>query len=461
MRGLLLHLVWLGPLSYVAQQFYVAGYRLGMWGKASALRFEPGFVAGGADAGAKGCRRLADNATSTPLEDLTIVDASRGLYLAAGGWVFPCFFQGTAAMEEALKSPGIFLVDLEAESATPVRTLAPADPKSSAAEADSLVPHSLRGSVFHGTFYSNLTRRFYAINHLAQGSVVDIFVLRLETIPSSEEEFFSYPSKWVLVLDRRVRSSMFGLGNVNDIIEIAADGTSFLVSEWLPPGYAPLTLRSEYLKLVGLAGFFFNAQWSRLLRCDLETEGSTYTCKDALGHQRFQMANGLAVTADRSFAFVNDLTPGIIHAFRISKTDGHEIEHVVALSIKMNLDNLNVAEETADEIVLHGGTLPLSHLTEFACSEGLGFRRTITDTAGREGYLDCGRNAGGISVLRISGLRGQTGSQVRVEESHPVLHDGSMLDGVSAAVLYRDKVGLSSASGIGLLLCDLTKRDLF
>jgi len=158
--------------------------------------------------------------------------------------------------------------------------------------------------------------------------------------------------------------------------------------------------------------------------------------------QRFVGANGIAVSADRQTVFVNDPPTSTISVMQ-RLPDG-SLSRVSWFKTKHSLDNV---EMTADG-KLSAGSIPLLYTAEVVCDEAkvLSAARVI---GGRE--VGCGRSPGGL--LRVSLLSADGKAFVDDRQEDVVMHDGSLLSGVSSALRVNGKVVMGGPNAPGVLLC--------
>jgi len=365
------------------------------------------------------CRSLD---APTSCEDLTAY--GEGLAIASCGDLLGLFANGSASAE----TPGaFFLVDPGKLTMTKIEATGPPL------------------DVVHGLYYSKRSARLYVVHHNERaGESVEVYDV-VEPAASALERLrhlggFGAGPALELKHALTVRSPLFNNGALNDVVE--GDGDEFYVTEWLPiavpkggkAGLASATLderlSKEFLAPMQLA----HVRMTKILRCTTAPAGPR--CEVATD-ERFVMANGIATSDDRSTFFVADSVADTIT--RLRRAPDGTLVKVDAVQTPYTVDNM----ETGADGALYGGSVPLKYTCREVCSNAPDLAATKV-VGGRE--VGCGRSPGG--ALRVSFEDG--GAQTEL-----VMHDGSMLSGVTAALKVGGAVVLGSAEARGVLVCEL------
>eukprot|EP00966_Prymnesium_polylepis_P063229 1467482-Prymnesium_polylepis.1 len=220
-------------------------------------------------------------ATPTPCEDMSALGDGHSAF-AGGGDIWKAFEHGS----EGVADGAVWLVNA---TAGVVRKL----------EVDA--PAGLPKLVLHGVYYSQSSRRLYAVNHdEASGESVEVFEVEGEGDALRLRHAHS------------VRSPLFGNFALNDVVEGGA-ADEFYVTEWQPfpmPARgkaaakdAPWRVRLGRALIVPIA--MLKIRTTRVLRCTLRGAPASPACEVASA-SRWVMANGIAISADRRSVFVND-----------------------------------------------------------------------------------------------------------------------------------------------------------
>jgi len=342
----------------------------------------------------------------TPAEDLTMFDEHSAF--AGAGDLWNTFMNGP---DDAVEG-GLYLVN--ATEGTLVKL-----------HIENRLPGKF---VFHGIYYSQLTRRLYAINHGRGQSVIEVF-----------DVIGKGPSLKHL---STVESPLFGISSINDVVE-GVDGEIY-VSEWQPFPFpvggkkSPTRTLQETLGRVGATlAIILRIKTTRVFRCTL-TVGCTVASSE-----RFISANGLAVSPDRQIIFLNDPPAQMVHV--MSRDASGMLSRVSAFETKHVLDNLEMQSDGK----LSAGTMPLPYTAETICEDAQELSRSSIMN-GRE--VGCGKSPGGLLVISLAGTGGK--SFVDATQVDKLTHDGSLLSGVSAALRLNGKVVMSSPNAPGVLVCD-------
>jgi len=340
----------------------------------------------------------------TPAEDLSVYDDHSAF--AGGGDIWNTFSTGSATAVDG----GLWLVN--ASDGT-IRELPIANRP----------PGKL---ILHGIYFSRQTSRLYAVNHDAvEGESVEVFGVSQE---SGELKVSHIAS---------VRSPFFGVNTLNDVVE-GVDG-EFYVSEWqafsFPKGGTHNPDNSLTDKLGRAAQstvMVMKYPMTRVFRCSID-EGCTVASS-----QRFMGANGLAVSEDRQTVYVNDPGAGMLYV--MTRAASGELVTASEFKTKHMFDNIEVQ---GDQI--SGGSIPLPFSMAVVCEDmpQLSWTRVVD---GRE--VACGKSPGGLTSISLT----SEGSVGDVQED-VLIHDGSLLSGVSAALKLGGKVMMGSPISPGVLMC--------
>ena len=289
--------------------------------------------------------------------------------------------------------------------------------------------------LLHGIYYSQMTRKLYAVNHHeAAGESVEIF----DVVGA---EAHNLRLRHALT----VHSPLFGNMLLNDVVE-GIDDSELYVTEWQPFAfpiggtvrlpYASVQTRLERALIAPIN--LLKIPLCRVYRCALR---GTPRCEVATS-TRFVHANGIAISHDRRSVFVNDPTARQITVLeRAASGELHTVSH---FTTKHSLDNIEMTPEGR----LSGGSIPAVFTAKATCEEAkpLTFNKVVD---GRE--IGCGRSPGGMVLISLLGTGGS--SYVDGTQIEHAMHDGSKLDGISAALQLSGKVLLSGPNSPGLLLC--------
>jgi hypothetical protein len=289
--------------------------------------------------------------------------------------------------------------------------------------------------VTHGIFYSQRSMRLYAVNHdeLA-GESVEIF------------DVVGQGPSLKLRHTRTIRSPLFGNMALNDVVEGETD--EIYVTEWQPfpfpsggrAGMATAPLGVKLQRQLGALLTFFVVPVTRVFRCKVSAVPECVVATSS----RFVGANGIAVSNDRTAIFVNDPPRGTISAFE-RNADGSLIP-VSDFKIKHIVDNIEMTPEGK----LSAGSIPLLYTAEVVCEDHAFSAFSATKTVnGRT--VGCGKSPGGLLSVSLLGLGGSKYTIGTQEDG--LMHDGSLLSGVSAALELGGNTLLGSPYSPGLLLC--------
>lgn len=355
------------------------------------------------------CRLLA---APTACEDLTAFED--GLAFAGCGDMGGVFEVGSADAAEG----NFYLLDANRHSLRKVKVMGP-------------MPAKL---LLHGIHYSGRSRRLYAVNHdETHGESVEVF------------EAHGRGAAVQLRHELTIRSPLFGNIALNDVVE--GEGDELYVTEWLPFG-APLggaaglknatfveQLRKGLVAPIQLAGI----RSTRIFRCTVTAAPDCHVATDA----RFIMANGIAISEDRRLLFIAD-TVGQTISILERQAEG-ALTKLSSFPTVHKVDNIEMGPDGS----LYGGTVPLPYTSRVVCIEAADLALTkVVD--GRE--VGCGKAPGG--ALRIS-IVSSDGGMTAGTQADLAMHDGSLLSGVSSALLLGAKVAMGSPDSPGVLLCDM------
>eukprot|EP00928_Gymnodinium_smaydae_P065818 TRINITY_DN48908_c0_g1_i1.p1 TRINITY_DN48908_c0_g1~~TRINITY_DN48908_c0_g1_i1.p1 ORF type:complete len:412 (+),score=47.05 TRINITY_DN48908_c0_g1_i1:49-1236(+) len=345
----------------------------------------------------------------TPTEDLSALGDGHCAF-AGGGDLFSTFSTGSAKQQAG----SVWLINATRGSVEKLAIIG------------ERVPPKL---ILHGIHYSQTTRKLYAVNHNEEwGESVEIFDVVHDGTSFSLHHVTSK------------KSVLFNNMALNDVVE-GVDG-EFYVTEWLPFGVPPNGKRSpnasalDKLRSLGTVLFtMFKVPRTRVFRCTLDSE-----CVVA-SDQRFVGANGITASLDRQTIYVNDAPAQKVYVMRRTQTG--------ALTLVSEFQSLHIIDnfEMMADGLLHAGTIPLPHTCQTVCEESPALSRSRT-IAGRE--VGCGRSPGGLLLIDVADSAGEA------KQADKVMHDGSLMSGVSSALMVNpQKALLGSPHSRGTLLCDL------
>lgn len=296
--------------------------------------------------------------------------------------------------------------------------------------------------VLHGIYFSRASRRLYGVNHdEATGESVEVFDVVGDGESMRLKHLFS------------VRSPLFGINTLNDVVEGADEGELY-VTEWqpfpFPPGgkagtaAAPWSLRLG--RALGVPIAVLKLRTTRVFRCTVGARGSA--CEVA-SSSRWVGANGIAISSDRRSIFVNDPPRRTITVLERGPDGG--LTQVSEFQTKHILDNIEMDDSSGAPPPgrLTGGSLPLPFSSETVCEEAPQLSATKV-VGGRT--VGCGASPGGLVSMTLLGTGGR--SFVAGTQTDVAMHDGSKLSGVSSAVQLGGKVVMGSPNSPGLLVCD-------
>eukprot|EP00933_Yihiella_yeosuensis_P063138 TRINITY_DN66220_c0_g1_i1.p1 TRINITY_DN66220_c0_g1~~TRINITY_DN66220_c0_g1_i1.p1 ORF type:complete len:406 (-),score=58.89 TRINITY_DN66220_c0_g1_i1:250-1428(-) len=349
------------------------------------------------------------NLSNEQVEDLSALGDGHSLY-AGGGDLWTALHEGSKKVR-----PGtIWLINVTTGRASSVsidwETASP--PK--------LVPH--------GIFYSQRSKKLYVVSHDEEsGESVEVFA----TVDDNPLKMRHITS---------VHSPFFGNLALNDVVE-GIDDKEFYVTEWLPFAFPiggkrkqPLTPIERLQKLLVVPLNLLKFRITRVFRCKLDGH-----CEVASG-RRWIGANGIAVSRDRQYIFVNDPAPGTVTILH-RQADG-SLKELSDIKLVHSVDNIEVDD---DGLSLQGGSIPQLFTHPSVCEEGLGSTREVD---GRK--ISCGHCPGGLLRINISGTVPVAGAQKDV-----LMHDGSKLSTISSAIQVGSKVVIGSPNSPGALLCEI------
>ena len=228
------------------------------------------------------CRLLE---TPTPCEDVTAFGDGESAF-AGGGDLWTAFKHGSVGTDGA-----VWLVNAKQGTirAVPIKASA---------------PHGvLPKLVLHGIFYSQASRRLYAVNHdEATGESVEVF------------DVVGVGDAMVLQHLLSVRSPLFGSMALNDVVE--GEENEFYVTEWQPfpfpaggrNGTATAPLRTRLERAAVAPIMLVKLPLTRVFRCTYSaTSAATPPRCTVASESRFVVANGIAISNDRRSVFVSDI----------------------------------------------------------------------------------------------------------------------------------------------------------
>lgn len=230
------------------------------------------------------CRLLE---TLTPCEDVTAFGDGESAF-AGGGDLWTAFKNGSIY---GTVDGAVWLVNAKQGTmrAVPIKASAP----------DGQVPKL----ILNGIFYSQASRRLYAVNHdEAAGESVEIFDVVGEGDAMELQHLLS------------VRSPLFGSMALNDVVE--GEGNELYVTEWQPFPFpaggkngtatAPLRTRLERAAVAPIQ--LVKLPLTRVFRCTYSATSSAAPPRCTVASEsRFVGANGIAISDDRRSVFVNDV----------------------------------------------------------------------------------------------------------------------------------------------------------
>ena len=393
-------------------------------------------------------------ALEAPVEDLTVLDQDRGLLLGATGHVWECALLGAkGSRDNRSHSNHVVLVDSKKQEVKALQVL-----KHLPGQGHVAYSSDLADQVYHGIFYSNSSRRLYAVCHRVAFTSVEVFLVH-EGMPMGSEVSEGFHDSFFLEHLETVRSAEFQRLALNDVVEAALDGSSFFVTEWLDHDHVTgFRHYSAWQMMRHRVMILLKARRTRLLKCvRTEIVGMPWSCAAATA-DRFVMANGLAITPDRRFVFLSDPAANEVVIYRIESEGGSEsLRKVLSFNPKHAVDNLEVVESgvNPDEVVLHAGSIPTVFTTGTGCEGGFGMTWPIQDLEGRSGFIGCHRSPGGLLEIRVTGFKDLNRQDLEVQMQDRLLHDGSLLSDVSSAFGLDGRVVIGSPATSGVLFCDL------
>ncbi|KAJ1444755.1 hypothetical protein M885DRAFT_580366 [Pelagophyceae sp. CCMP2097] len=304
--------------------------------------------------------------------------------------------------------------------------------------------HAEHRLVLHGVYYSQATRRLYAVNHLEEESVECFDVRRRPPAGDTTGDAAGAGAgagadEWVLEHVASVRDPLFQNFALNAVVE-GMPGEIYM-TEWLPYGL-PSTGKGggSWRDVANTIIVHFKVRTTRVFRCQLAGG-----CEVA-SVQRFVGTNGLAVSADRQTYFVNDPRERRITVLRRTATGA--LEPVASFETLHVLDNIEIAD---DDATLYGGTIPLPFAHPAVCEVGLGAARVVGGRA-----VSCGTSPGGLLRLRRGdGALGWAAGATPAQEDF--VHDGALLSAPASAIALNNEtlVAMGAPYSPGVLVCRL------
>lgn len=280
----------------------------------------------------------------------------------------------------------------------------------------------------HGLFLSNTTDRLYAVTHNGKSSSIEIF-----SVGYSDNTEGPPSLSWV----RSVTSDSFRNMAPNDVVEGASIGELY-VTQWLPfsvPSSGrlhPSTLLQKVQQILLIPLFLLGVKRTTVHRCTFGDD-PTIPAKCTLATPtRFRVANGIAISNDRSTVFVNDVPGYQIVEFKRNERTGM-LEKSDSIKLTHAADNIEYKLVDGEREELWMGTIP--EMLIVAKNEEKPFEeRSIVP--------------GGLAVVTKEG-DAQWGEQRVVYN-----HDGTILSQVSFGMAHDGKIILGSAYANGILVCN-------
>jgi len=326
------------------------------------------------------------------------------LFFGASGDLSKCFGEGAAAADHG----GIYAYNVQAgKSAEPIHLRIQG------------YPH--QAMHVHGMYVSRSTDRMYFVNHLGPETVIEIVGIEYNVECLKTGWKCTAPVKLTHV--KTIRSPLFLRYGMNDVVE-GLDGAEIYVSQWQPFDMptdgqkSPSKTMMEKIQLI--AGMMFQmlgVPYTAVYRCTID-QGE---CSVASNHV-FIMANGMAVTPNKTTYFVSDPLDRSIAVLKREDDGFLTVESYIQLPHLV--DNVDFIPET-EELVL--GTM-----TEF----GTALKRAADESL---------EVPGGCSVAR------KVGDSWTIEDV--LVHDGSQLSQISACAVHDKTVVLGSPYSGGILVC--------
>ena len=272
----------------------------------------------------------------------------------------------------------------------------------------------------HGLDVSNLTDRIYFVNHHGEASDVEVLDIKYN-------QDCITPTTWrcdpvTLKYVSSISSKYFPNMVINDVVE--ADHDHVFVTRWrlfpIPVNgkQNPSGLKEKINLLLDVSVHNLQMKLTTFYLCSI----SDSICKIAT-EEKFGMANGITINANRSKLFVNDLIQMTINVFNIDE-NSMKLSKDSAIKLPFAVDNIEYIDED-DEIIMG----------------------TFTD-------LEAARMRNKDPTVKVPGgmaLASPRGSGWKIREI--LRHDGTKLSQISAAVRYGDTVILGSPGSEGLLVC--------
>merc|ERR1711957_402662 len=178
---------------------------------------------------------------------------------------------------------------------------------------------------------------------------------------------------------------------------------------------APWQVRLQRMAIVPAQ--LLKIRLTRVFRC---TVGATSECQVA-STERWGGANGIAISADRKYVFVND--PAGMSVTVLERLPTGELIKSSVIQTKHILDNI---EMTADGGALQAGSIPLPYSYPVVCDEAEALSATKV-VGGRS--VGCGTSPGGL--LKIELKKDKHGAFVPGAQTDHAMHDGSKLSAIA------------------------------
>jgi len=339
-------------------------------------------------------------------EDMAM--GKQGVLLITSGDLLTTFTEGSAAASPG----GMWVLDMrEGGAAEPMRIRL------------ELFPAGRRFQG-HGLDVSNSTDRVYTVSHNGDHSSVDIFQIHY-----NQECLVSLP--WScpplsLTFLRSIASSIFPSYGINDVVEAAEN--QIYVTQWQPFSFPmrgthnPMTWTEKMNSWSSYLVHLMGPKMTQVFHCTW-TKDSDATCV-AASDQKFLGANGMTIDKDGDLLYVNDPEDKMITVMERDKETGM-LNKVSEIILPFGADNIEYDDETNDIIIatIHD------------------FNAVDEKFKGKDVYV-----AGGMAIAH----------KEDDWEVHDILnHDGSLLNQISAASRFGDKVVLGSPFSEGILFCKM------
>ena len=282
-------------------------------------------------------------------------------------------------------------------------------------------PNDINNFHPHGIYISNITDLLYVTNHVQLYSGVEIFKI----------DYTDSPHSITLEYQHTIKSELFKPYAPNDVVEGKAKGEVY-VTQWLPFGYPaggkkhPATPDERMKKSLLVPINAIGIKLTHVYLCKWgNVDESLNTCTIAKGSKKMGCANGITISTDRTKLYVNDLSFQTIHIYDIN-ANNDMLKHNGKIHLEYLVDNIEYMEN--GDII--SGSIP--HIYKAIANDA------------KEGSVEA--VPGGMSVV----TKDENGNYV---ETHPMMHDGTKLSQISAAVRWGGFVYLGSPFNEGVLMC--------